>query len=55
VGLRRNTINTSVASSVTSQLDLGARGIDAGIRASVHYYNTESEQDRFIEVLSGLL
>lgn len=54
-GLRANAVNTSAASSQTSQLDLGARGIDAGVRASVHYYNTEAEQDRFMEVLAGLL
>ena len=45
-------INVSVAPASYSRLDLEARGIDAAIRASVHYYNTADELDRLLAVVS---
>jgi cysteine desulfurase / selenocysteine lyase len=53
--LRDRRINTSVTPRVYALLDLGPRGIDAMVRASVHYYNTEDEVARFITTLKGLL
>ena len=50
--LRARKANTSVAAAVTAQLDLGSRGIETALRASVHYYNTEDEIGRFVELLA---
>ncbi len=53
--LRAHQINTSVTPRTYALLDLGPRGIDAMVRASVHYYNTEDEVDRFTTILASLI
>lgn len=45
--LRARAIHTSVSTAAYARLDLEARGLPALVRASVHYYNTEEEVDRF--------
>jgi len=44
-------INTSVSSAAYARLDMGSRGLDEIVRASVHYYNTEEEIQRFCDIL----
>lgn len=44
-------INVSVSPRENARLDFEERGIEALVRASVHYYNSEAEVERFCEVL----
>lgn len=46
--LREESIHTSVSDGRAARLDLALRGIDSVLRASVHYYNTEEEIERFV-------
>jgi cysteine desulfurase/selenocysteine lyase len=52
--LRTEGINVTTAVATSAQLDLPHRGLDAVVRASVHYITTEDELDRFAEVLGSL-
>jgi selenocysteine lyase/cysteine desulfurase len=45
--MREIGINISVSTIDFARYDLGARGLDAVSRASVHYFNTLEELDRF--------
>jgi selenocysteine lyase/cysteine desulfurase len=48
-------VNVWVSVGEDSHLDLIPRGLAGGVvRASVHYYNTEAELDRALEVVAGL-
>lgn len=51
--LHHNGVNTDVSRVTSAQLDMGERNLNAVVRASVHYYNTEDEIDRFCDVLTG--
>ena len=44
-------INVSVTDLFSARLDFGERGLDELLRASVHYFNTENEIDRFVEAV----
>jgi selenocysteine lyase/cysteine desulfurase len=49
--LRDQGINVSVSIADYARWDLEPRGLDAVVRASVHYYNTHDELDRLCEAL----
>jgi len=52
--LQHQGINVSIIQPGHTLLDMGGRGLGQMIRASVHYYNTESEIDLLIESLRKL-
>lgn len=52
--LRDKSINVSVASETSARLDFPERNLDRVVRASVHYFNTESEIDALIDVIANL-
>ncbi len=53
--LRERDINVSVSTPPSTRLDAEARDLPDLVRASVHYYNTENEINRFIAVLRDVL
>lgn len=53
--LRAAGINTSVTAATSAVFDLPERGLADLVRASVHYYNTDSEIDRLVGAVSELV
>jgi cysteine desulfurase / selenocysteine lyase len=51
--LARDRINVTVTPAGSTFLDMEARGLTSMVRASVHYYNTEEEIDRFCAALTN--
>jgi selenocysteine lyase/cysteine desulfurase len=49
--LRDQRINVSVSTADSARWDLDQRGLDAVVRASVHYYNTHDELHRLCDAL----
>ena len=52
--LRTQSSNISDSTAANARFDLGQRNIPAVARASVHYFNTENEIDRFTEAVRAL-
>ena len=53
--LRERDINVSVSTPSSTRLDAEARALPDLVRASLHYYNTEDEIDRFVQGLRDVL
>lgn len=53
--LTSNGINVSISLQEYARLDLAKRNLPALVRASVHYYNTETEIDIFCSILRDFL
>ena len=53
-GLAERGINASVSEATSTQLDMHGRGLDALVRAGLHYYNTEEEVERFVSALDEI-
>ena len=47
-------INISVSRRPSTRIDMENRGLEAIVRASVHYYNTDRETDRLVEEIENL-
>lgn len=52
--LAEQKVNVSVSLAEYSRLDMDTRGLTSVVRASVHYYNTEEEIERFCDLLTRL-
>jgi cysteine desulfurase/selenocysteine lyase len=52
--LTRQQINVTVSRLTSTRLDMEARGLPSVVRASVHYYNSEVEVDRFCATLATI-
>jgi cysteine desulfurase/selenocysteine lyase len=52
--LRAQNINVSCSNAASTRIDMEKRGLPTLVRASVHYYNTQDEVDRFVEAVTKL-
>jgi cysteine desulfurase / selenocysteine lyase len=48
-------INVTTSPLIYTRLDMAARGLESVVRASVHYYNSEEEIERFCAALAALI
>ena len=52
--LAKESIHIAVAPKAAAFLDMQNRGLESMIRSSVHYYNSETEVEKFIRILHDL-
>jgi selenocysteine lyase/cysteine desulfurase len=52
--MRGHSINVNVSEPLGTRFDAEKRGLPNMVRASVHYYNSEAEIERFLEVMGPL-
>ena len=52
--LAEQKMNVSVSTVASTRLDMDQRGLTAVVRASLHYYNTEEEIERFCDSLTRM-
>lgn len=52
--LAQKCMNVSVSPANSTLLDFSDRGLHSVVRASVHYYNTEQELGKFIQVVQDI-
>ena len=48
-------MNVSVSRAASTRLDMDGRGLAGVVRASVHYYNTEEEIERFCDFITRMI
>ena len=53
--LGEHQINVTTSDLASTRLDMESRQLSEVIRASVHYYNTEAEVERFCQILTRLI
>jgi selenocysteine lyase/cysteine desulfurase len=53
--LARQHINVTVSEQKSTLLDLSERGLVSLVRASIHYYNSQEEIERFCQALEMLV
>ncbi len=53
-GLAAQRINVTTSGRASTLLDMAARRLDTVVRASVHYYNSEDEVERFARAVAAL-
>ena len=51
--LRQKAINVSVTDRLSARIDFAERGLDQLVRASVHYFNTVDEIERFVAAVKA--
>ena len=51
--LRQSGINVSVIDTLSAQIDFSERGLDQLVRASLHYFNTDDEIERFVTAVEN--
>lgn len=52
--LQSSSVNVSTSSAASARIDMEARGLDEVVRASVHYFNDDTDLDRLISGVAAI-